>query len=64
MTCQLTHELELGDQRILMPSLVLGRYIPPAVPTVGHIFKNASLREHCVVETMWIVYVAAGKATI
>ena len=39
------------------PSPALGRYTLPTVPTVGPIFKDAALREQCVVETTWMVYV-------
>lgn len=35
-----------------LPSLVLGMYFLPTVPTVGTIFKDASLREQCVVEAI------------
>ena len=61
MICWLTHELELGIQRFLTYSLVLGMTILPAIPTVRNIFKNTSLREQCVVETIWMVSV---KATV
>ena len=30
----------------------------PIVSTVGAIFKEAALREQCVIETIWTVYVA------
>lgn len=33
--CQFTHELDLGHQRLLIPSPVLGMYVLPTVGTVG-----------------------------
>lgn len=54
---QLTFELDPGNQRFLTPSPVIGRYILHARPTVGAILKDAALREQCVVETTWMVYV-------
>ena len=52
---QLTHKLDLSNQRLLTPFLFLGMYILPTVPTVGAIFKNAALRDQCAVETIWMV---------
>ena len=39
------------------PFLFLGMYILPSIPTIGAIFKDMALREHCVSETFWMVYV-------
>ena len=44
-----------GSRRLFTPSLVLGMYTLPTVPTVGAIFKEAVLREQCVLETLWMV---------
>ena len=46
----LTREVDLGNQRPLSPSPVLGRYILPTLPTVGAVFKNPASREQGGVE--------------
>lgn len=56
--CQLTCKLDLGNWKLLTPSPILGLYILPTVPKVGAIFKDVSLREQCVIETIWMAYMA------
>lgn len=51
-------KLDPGNQRQLLSSTVLGMYFPPTVPTVRVIIKDAALREKCVIETIWTVYMA------
>lgn len=54
--CQLTCELDPGNQRLPTHSPGLGMYAFPTVPTVGAVFKDITLKEQCVVETLWMVY--------
>ena len=44
-----------GNLRLLSPSPVLG--IPLTVPTLRAGCKDTSMRESCVVETIWTIYV-------
>lgn len=53
----LTHQLDPGNQGLFPPSLGLGMYILPSVPTVGDVFRDAAFREQCGVETIWTAYV-------
>lgn len=53
----LTHELRYGNQRLLTHSPALGMYTLLAVPTVGAVVIVVALREQCIVEEIWIVYV-------
>ena len=43
------------------PHPVLGMYILPTVPTAGAIFKGAALRQRCVAETIWTVFVTEPR---
>lgn len=52
----MTFKLDLGNQRRLTPSPVLGMCVRPMVPTEGAIFRDSALREQCVVEIIWIGY--------
>lgn len=58
---QLTFGLDPGNQRLLTPSPVTGRYVLRASPTVGAILKDAAFREQCVVGTTWMVYVTKSQ---
>lgn len=58
--CQLTHKLDLGNQRLLNSSPI-GMYILSTILTVGAIFKGAALREQCVAETIWKEYVTESS---
>lgn len=42
-----------GNQSLLAPSLILGLYVLPTIPTAGAIFRDIVLREQCVAETPW-----------
>ena len=55
--CQLTHKLDLGNQRLLPSSPIVGMYILSTVLMVGAVFKDAVLREQCVAESIWKEYV-------
>lgn len=50
----MTYVLNLGN---LIPSHLLGMHNLPTIPTVGAVsrmhFKDATLREECVIETIW-----------
>lgn len=47
--------LRAGPWQLEAPpsSCNLGMYVLPTIPTLGAIFKDAALREECVVETIW-----------
>lgn len=36
---------------------VLELHAPPTMPTMGAIFKNTDLKEQCVVEPIWLLYI-------
>ena len=56
-TCQpVGPQLDPSNQRLLTPSPVLGMSVPPTIPTMGAIFKDAALSEHCVLEPIRMVY--------
>lgn len=52
----LSLKLDPSNWRLLAPSLMLGMYVLPSVPTARAIFKDAVLREQGVIETIWMVY--------
>ena len=61
---RLTQKLDQGNHRFFTLFLVLEMYFCP-LPSVGVIFKDAALREQCVVETIWMVYMNESiKASI
>ena len=57
-----THKLDPGSWMLLTPSLVLGMYVLPTVPTVGAGFRDTALREQCAVETIWTVHVTESSS--
>lgn len=60
---RLTQKLDQGNHRFF--TLFLSNVLLPTVPSVGVIFKDAALREQCVVETIWMVYMNESiKASI
>ena len=54
---RLTGELDVGNQKLLAPSPVLGIPTLPTIPTVEAIFKGTALGEQCVVDTIWTVII-------
>ncbi|XP_023480075.2 DNA primase large subunit isoform X2 [Equus przewalskii] len=63
---EMTHnsrDPDLDNRRLLTACPVLGMYALPTMPTVGTIFKDIVLREQCVVETAWMVYMT-GRSRI
>lgn len=53
----MTQELDLGNQRLLTHSPILGTNFLSVVPMVETIFKDMAMREQCVVEMTWTEYV-------
>lgn len=60
----LSPELDSGNRRLLTLSPVLGMFALPTIPTVRTIFKDAALREPCVVETEWYIKLNPGEVSI
>lgn len=53
----MTQELDQGNWSLLTLSLVIEKYVLPTVPTTGAIFKDVTLREDGIIETICTEYV-------